>query len=122
MIQSTGWRATTFLMREFLLDVLWWPVWWYSRGTIIGTRAMYDWWRWVGWRIGLTLHARYLFRPMYGETGWQNRLISFGVRLVMLISRLAIVAIAGVMTVAAIVAWMILPILAATVLIRQLFP
>ena len=35
MAQSTAARATTFVLREFVGELLYFPVWWYSRGLML---------------------------------------------------------------------------------------
>ena len=75
----------TLIQRAFLtifFEIIYFPVWWYTGGvvfvfqvarrlTILGLEVLSPaaWWR-------------YLFVPMYGEYGWQGRIISFFMRFI----------------------------------------
>lgn len=81
------------------------PAWWYSQGlSIVG--------QWVKRTVrnandifALGVWVRNLFVPMYGETEWSGRLISFGVRAAMILVRGAAVAFWSVLAVAAYAAY-----------------
>lgn len=79
------------LARVFFVDlvigVLRFPLWWYSHGLALMLR-------WAGHSIknqmqnlGLDVWVKNLFVPMYGTTDVAGRLISFFLRLVMIIGR-----------------------------------
>ncbi|MBI2482706.1 hypothetical protein HYV74_00845 [Candidatus Uhrbacteria bacterium] len=63
------------------------PIWWYTDGM----RRMVAWARRaflvLGQWVGLRFWASHLFSPMFGQTDWQGRGISFGVRVVVLLGR-----------------------------------
>ncbi len=70
-------------LREFLLL----PLWWYTKGALLV-------WGWIWQAIkntsvlfGLTVWVKNLFVPMYGETGFSGRAISFFIRLFMIIGK-----------------------------------
>lgn len=74
-----------FFLFDILLDALYAPVWWYSVG-LVGTlrklsRAVQE----GASIIGIGIWAKSLFKPMYGEYSWQGRIISFFMRVVMLL-------------------------------------
>lgn len=76
-----------YILADFLREILFLPFWWYS----IGLARMVQW---CGHSIksaaqttGLTIWAKNLFVPMYGETSVSGKLISFFIRLVMVIFR-----------------------------------
>lgn len=73
-----------FLVTDIVLDVVRFPVWWYTRGAaqVAG---------WYGQQLGfgidrlaLIVLLRNLGRPMFGDYTWQGRIISFFVRIVQL--------------------------------------
>ena len=76
------------ILHECIFGVLLFPVWWYTTGLV----RMWNWClmgvndAWRGW--GVLVWAQALFVPMYGEQSWQGRLISFFVRLAVLLYRL----------------------------------
>ena len=69
-------------------DAITFPWWWYTRGLrrVAGwaTRTLKGWERTVGLRVWL----KNLFTPMFGQTDWQGRMISFFMRLAVLVGRL----------------------------------
>lgn len=75
--------------KTILLDVLRFPLWWYSHGAL-------DVFRWA-WRalqaheaaIGVRIWIKNLFVPMYGQYDWQGRLISFLFRVLLSFVRVA---------------------------------
>lgn len=122
MTTSTGLRATQFLFREFVFEVITWPLWWYSRGAMAATRSIFGWWQRIGQRTNLALHIRNIFTPMYGENSWQGRLISFFMRLILIGARLVVVILGAVAALAALVAWLVIPLVAVGMVLRQFFP
>lgn len=86
-MDSTVALGTAKLIGERVGHVLFFPVWWYTRG-LLGVL------RYVGRSIknhyeGLALGVwlANLFVPMYGTTDWAGRLISFLIRLFMIVAR-----------------------------------
>lgn len=74
-----------FILIDILLDALYAPIWWYSTG-LIGTlrklsRAVQE----GASIIGISIWTKSLFKPMYGEYSWQGRIVSFFMRVVVLI-------------------------------------
>ncbi len=71
------------IAREFLFL----PFWWYGAGLL----KMLQWYRQsiksVSAMFGLSVWVKNLFVPMYGDTAFVGRLISFGVRFFMIIVR-----------------------------------
>lgn len=74
-----------FLVTDIVLDVVRFPVWWYTRGAA-QVAAWYG--QQLGFgidRLALIVLLRNLGRPMFGDYSWQGRIISFFVRIVQLI-------------------------------------
>lgn len=72
---------------DFIGGIVMFPVWWYTRGLKIAAgRAFHSVEDASQW-LGLGVWVKNLFVPMYGETSWQGKLISFFVRLFMIIVR-----------------------------------
>jgi len=76
-----------YLLADLVREILFFPVWWYTLG--LARMAM-----WCAHSVkdaaqttGLTVWAKNLFVPMYGETSVSGKLISFFIRLVMVIGR-----------------------------------
>ncbi len=74
---------------EFLLDVVRFPYWWYSRGL---KKVLF--WCWQSFRLNrqklaIGLFMRNFFKPMYQDYSWQGRLISLLARFFILLFKLA---------------------------------
>lgn len=83
------------------------PVWWYTRGLSI----MSDWVRRTireaSEMFALGVWVRNLFVPMYGETEWSGKIISFGVRIAMIFVRGVAVAFWTVLALGAFAAYLV---------------
>jgi len=104
MTSSVFFSATKYL-GEIILDFLYFPIWWYSRGLL-------NILKWTGRNIkmgakslGLGIQLRYLFKPMYGDYSKTGRLISFFARLIKLILYLVVMLIWLVILLAVLVWW-----------------
>lgn len=78
---------TKYIFTDVIREILLLPFWWYT----IGLAVMVSWCtKSVGGAsrfFGLDIWVKNLFVPMYGETGFVGRAISFFIRLVMVIIR-----------------------------------
>jgi hypothetical protein len=74
-------------MVQLMLDILYFPIWWFSAG-LFGV-ARYLWERFQDGRMRLApgLWLKNLFVPMYGQRDWQGRLMSVFMRFVNVIGR-----------------------------------
>ncbi|OIO18773.1 MAG: hypothetical protein CO029_03620 [Candidatus Magasanikbacteria bacterium CG_4_9_14_0_2_um_filter_41_10] len=73
---------------QLVLDMLYFPLWWYSGGLrriIIGLFHMLQD---ANASLAPGLWLRHIFTPMYGQTDFQGRLMSFFMRVVNIIGRL----------------------------------
>ncbi len=80
-------RLFFIVFRETIVDFLFFPVWWYTKGVFrIGKtigRAIARRQR----SLALGLWIANLFKPMYGQEDWQGKIISFFFRLLILFWR-----------------------------------
>lgn len=83
------------------------PVWWYTRGLAIMSEWVRRTVREASQMFALGVWVRNLFVPMYGETEWSGRLISFGVRMVMIAVRGVAVAFWTVLALAGFFAYLV---------------
>lgn len=70
------------ISRGIFFDILYFPIWWVTRGMKRSVEISVLWMRHYAHRFGLLILAKNLHKPMFGQNDWQSRLISFGVRLV----------------------------------------
>lgn len=80
-------ELTKFVLSETVGSVLRFPMWWYSDGLL----RLAKWvvrqldYRWRAYSFAIWI--RNLFVPMYGQYDWSGRLVSFVMRVVVLIGR-----------------------------------
>lgn len=84
------------------------PVWWYGRGLAMMSAWLRRSVRDASELFALGVWARNLFVPMYGETEWSGRAISFLIRMVMIVARGAAVATWTAVAVAGFAAYLVL--------------
>jgi len=122
MAQSTASRATTFVLRELLGEILYFPVWWYSHGLAGTGRTLLSKWFGLSNRLSIPILARTMGRPMYGDYTRSGRIISFFFRIILLVSRLVVFGVWTVILFLAFLLWILGPIIAGGMLIRQVIP
>ncbi|OGH68441.1 MAG: hypothetical protein A3I29_02060 [Candidatus Magasanikbacteria bacterium RIFCSPLOWO2_02_FULL_44_11] len=109
------------LCLEALLDILYFPVWWYSRGFIWVTQSALDWCRIGKRRLAPGLWLQNIFVPMYGQYDFTGKVISFFMRLIQIVVRSVILGLFcfGCLMVVAI--WLIWPVMVIWGLTKSLF-
>lgn len=122
MTQSTSSRAAIFLLREFVGDVLYWPVWWYSRGLGQTASALVRSWQRVIDHLSLPILFRTMGKPMYGDYTRSGRVISLFFRLFLVATRLVLVVAWAVVDVILLLLWLAGPVVAGAMLLRQAVP
>lgn len=95
---------------DVILDILYFPVWWYSKG-------LKNVLLWAGRRIrianinlSLRLWLTSLFKPMFGERSRSGRIISFFMRLMVLVWRSFLILMVILSASLVIVIWIVLPV------------
>lgn len=71
----------------FFLRVVSLPVWWYGKGLRLVAQWFFEIVKDVSKTFALCVWVKNLFVPMYGDTSFVGRAISFGIRLVMIFAR-----------------------------------
>lgn len=69
------------LLLEGFLDLVYFPVWWYTRGLKHAAIWCFELIKSGNSQLGPVLWLVNLFTPMYGQYDWQGRIISFFMRL-----------------------------------------
>lgn len=72
---------------EFLLDILYFPIWWFSSGARKAGRYLWDLFATANSSLAPGLWLQNLTVPMFGQYDWQGRIISVFMRLVNVIGR-----------------------------------
>jgi hypothetical protein len=100
------------LFLDAVLELLYFPVWWYSRGL---KKAAFFCWKRVkdGWRVmALSILIRNVFKPMYAQRGWDAYVLSMMVRLFQLFWRFLFMFLWFFLWVLVLLAWLVLPVFA----------
>ncbi len=122
MAQSTSSRAALFLLREFIGEVLYFPVWWYSAGLVLTWRSLARQWLAAANRLSLRILLKNMGKPMYGDYTRSGRVISFFFRLILVAARSVVLAVWTLVEVIFLLLWLAGPVVAAGMLLRQLLP
>tara|TARA_Y100000310_G_C20062975_1_gene525831 strand:+ start:139 stop:516 length:378 start_codon:yes stop_codon:yes gene_type:complete len=88
MVKSLLGQAIKSLFVDSILEILYFPIWWYSKG--LKRTVLYSW-RGIkntNFNLGLVIMFKHIFKPMYGQYDRAGRIISFFMRLVLLIVKL----------------------------------
>lgn len=75
------------LLIEAIGDIIYFPVWWYSRGLILAVQWSLNLFKSGNAILGPGLWLKNIFVPMFGQYDWRGRIISFFMRLANVIGR-----------------------------------
>lgn len=120
MITNNTFFYSGKILTDILRDILYFPVWWYSRGLKFLLLKLADILADKERELALFVWIKNIFRPMYGQYDWAGILISFFIRLVQIIIRLIAMLFWLVLILAILFVWLALPIVAAWQIIFQL--
>ena len=105
-------NSLKFVAKDLVGSILYWPIWWYTKGFILAAKTLFNQIKEQERRIGLRSWLANLFKPMYGQYDWQGRLISFFMRLVVMIFRVFMLFLWAILIFILLIAWACLPIFA----------
>lgn len=98
-----------FIFIDIILDALYAPIWWYTTGLAGTLQKLFRAAQEGASIIGIGIWIKSLFKPMYGEFSWQGRIISFFMRVVVLLfMTVQMIVWLGILLVL-IVLWLVLP-------------
>ncbi len=104
--------AAKYLALDLVGDILYFPLWWYSAGLKMIIKDLYSNAKQTGNNLALPLLLSNIFKPMFGQydrTGW---IISFFVRLIILIFRSIFFIAKALVLVVLLIIWLVFPIIA----------
>ncbi len=111
-----------YIAVEIIWDIIYFPIWWYSKG-LVGvfqfciTSASFH----VNRRMALGIWVKNMFRPMYGDYTREGRIISFFMRLVVLIWKLVGTVLWLIILILIFIVWIALPIAILYFILYQIF-
>lgn len=108
-MQSAASSFTKFILGEVVGDIFYAPIWWYSRGLFWIVRRLQL--KLVNFerKLGLRLWLRTLGKPMYGQRDIAGKIISFFMRLAVLIFRSVLLLIYAVGVLLLFLLWIFVP-------------
>jgi hypothetical protein len=96
---------------DLIVEIIYFPFWWYSSGLyrtgIFCLQQIKKQWD----NMGLAIHIKFLFKPMYAQRDFAGRVISFFARLIQLIFKLIIFLVFIVIFLLIFLLWMALPLI-----------
>lgn len=111
-----------YIAVEIIWDIIYFPIWWYSKGLMkVIIFCMASAYFHINRRMALGIWIKSTFKPMYGDYTKEGRIISFFMRLVVLIWKLIGTILWLVFLAVIFVLWLILPILIIYFILYQVF-
>lgn len=120
MIQNNQFLYSFKIIGEIFKNILFFPIWWYSRGLFSTVEKEVSFLSGQQNSLALMVWVRNIFKPMYGQTDWQGRFISFFMRLFQIMIRGTIMVFWVFFTFTLIAAWTVLPVFVGYEIIFQL--
>ncbi|MFP4514551.1 MAG: hypothetical protein ACLFNO_00925 [Parcubacteria group bacterium] len=112
--------ASPKLFVQIIWEFLYFPIWWYSQGWLRFGRGLYNFLSWQSASLGVWIWLKNIFIPMYGQTDFSGRLISFFIRLVQVIFRGIILLLIFIFCLILFFFWALIPVLVVYAIILQL--
>lgn len=96
---------------DLIGDILYWPLWWYSKGLLKTAEFCFGEIRSQQERLGLNVWVKNIFTPMFGQYDIEGRIISFFARLVQVIVRSILLLIWSMLILILFLAYVIMPLI-----------
>jgi len=119
--QNPGILAVKFVAKELVGDVLYWPLWWYSRGLVDFIKKRIKGITEFEENIGLTIWVINWSKPMYGQYDIAGKLISLVIRTLGIFWKGLQLMVYLLVQVILLILWLVVPLLAVYGLWRQFF-
>lgn len=117
MPNNIAYTTAKYVLIDLIGDILYWPVWWYTRGLV--KTGLFCWQSVKNQeeKLGLLIWIKNITTPMFGQYDWEGRLISFFVRLIQIIFRAAILLVWIILVLGFFLLYVFLPL----IIIHQLY-
>ncbi len=99
------------LIIEALVDIFYFPIWWYSFGAVKAGEWCFGLFKEGNMRLAPGIWLANIFVPMFGQYDWQGRFISLIMRTVQVVFRSVALFAWGFICFALFIIWLILPLL-----------
>ena len=107
------------LLFEALIDIVYFPLWWYTGGLLHALRWCIDFFKSGNETLAPGLWFANLLVPMYGQYDWEGRIISFFMRFAQVVGRSIALVVWLVVCTILFMAWLVFPALVSYGLIRS---
>ena len=108
------------LIIEFVVDLIYFPVWWYTSGVKHAGKFCYNFFQEANMFLAPGLWLKNIFVPMFGQTDLQGRLMSIFMRIVNVIGRSIGLLIWLIITLIMFVIWWLFPVFVVYMLLQSL--
>lgn len=99
------------LFIDLIGEILYFPIWWYTRGLKRIVLFIWSSIKKLSRNLSLKVMITSLFRPMFAQYDRAGRIISFFMRLILLISRIIVFVLFFIFYLALLIFWLGLPLL-----------
>ncbi len=113
-------QSVKVLIWELFKEVIYFPIWWYTQGL---KRHLLFIWRSIvnlNRNLSLGLMLKNIGKPMFGQYDREGRIISFFMRLILLISRTFVFVLFSLFYFILLAAWPVLPLIVAWLIVNNL--
>jgi len=107
--QNLAFTSLKFVAIDLVGDIFYWPVWWFTSGGVKWAIFCWEKIKEAENYLGLRIWLANLFTPMFAQYDWQGRLISFFIRLFMIIIKAVLLLIWTIIVLILLLVWFILP-------------
>jgi len=105
---------------DLILDLVYFPVWWYTRGLKQITLALLQFLQNRELGLGLFVWIKNIFKPMYAQQDFAGIAISFFMRLIQIIVRGLAMLVWLAFALIAFLFWLVLPVITVSEIVFQL--
>ncbi len=112
--------ASPKLLIQIIWEFLYFPIWWYSQGWLRFAKLLFGFLSWQSASLGVGIWLKNIFVPMYGQTDFSGRLISFFIRLVQVIFRGILLFLIFILCLILFFLWAAIPLLVVYAIVLQL--
>ena len=113
--------SARYIVVEFLWDIIYFPVWWYTKGLArVANFCLTGVVSYVR-NIGFVIWLKSMSKPMFGDYSKEGRIISFFMRIIVLIYKVINLLVRTVVFLAIFLLWVLLPALFIYYILYQIF-
>lgn len=103
-------QASKLLILDYIAEILYFPVWWYGPGLVNAISFFRNGLVEANRFTGFTLLLKNLFKPMFAQYDRQGRIISFFMRLVLIVYKGLTFVVMVIFYLLTLIFWLLLPV------------